>query len=163
MKKLITVAALVVLGAARIGYADEKVKAAAPSGVTVEVKLAEEGHRLYANARLHGVPSGEVLYVHLEWKAPDVFFTNKKGEKFRLFNEGGKLPTKGDGHWAVGDKSGACFCKDSGEKGCWRTHADFLIEYTLDSGKTTRAVGTWTVSLVDDAGTVLGSGTYEVK
>lgn len=155
MNRLIGLIALLASCALRPAYA----------AVIAEVTLDEDGDRLYAKGRIHGVEAGQVIYVHLEWKAPDVFFTSKAGEKTRLFAEGGKLPTKGDGHWAVGDADGKskCFCKDTGEKGCWRTRANFLIEYTLDNGTKARAVGVWTVSLVDDAGAVLGSGTYEVK
>jgi hypothetical protein len=135
------------------------------AAVTAEVALAEDGDRLYSKVRVRGVEAGQVIYVNLVWKAPDVFHVSKNGDNTRLFAEGGKLPTKGDGRWAVGDADpkARCFCQDTGEKGCWRTRANFLIEYLLPSGAKARAVGVWTVSLVDSAGLVLGSGSYTVK
>ena len=64
----------------------------------------------------------------------------------------------------AGDSGGTCYCKDSGEKGCWRSKAYRTLKTTLGNGKEVRAVGTWKVEVLNDAdSTVLGSLTYDVK
>lgn len=152
MKKLITVLALLASCVVRPAFA----------AVTAEVKLAEDGQRLYASIRVHGIEKGQVVEgVHFVWSHPAVEYTNKKGETTKLFTDGGVVPAKGS--WSIGDKDSQCFCKDSGEKGCWRTHADFLVEYKLENGKTVRALGAWHVQLVDGDGNVIASGDYTVK
>lgn len=144
-----------------LGLAADTPVVAKPS-VTADIRLAEQDNRLYASVRVHGVEKGQVVSgVHLVWVHPAIEYTNKKGEVTKLFTDGGSLPAKGA--WEIGDKDSGCYCKDTGEKGCWRTHADFLVEYKLDSGAKARAVGEWTVRLVAGDGTVLGTATYAVK
>lgn len=157
MKKLLMLAAVLGLVGGIVRAAD----APAQPVLKAKVTLAEDGPRLYAKVRLTGIQAKQVLKVHLTWTAPEVYFTPKKGEKVLLFKTSGRLPEGRD--WTAGDEVSYCYCSDTNEKGCWRTHANFLIEYQLDNGKTAKAVGTWTVSLVGEDGVALGSATYDVK
>lgn len=152
MRKMFAILAVIASCAVRPAFA----------AVTAEIKLAEDGSRLYASVRVHGVEAGQVIEgVHIVWSHPAVEYTNKKGEVTKLFTDGGSVPAKGA--WAIGDKDSRCFCKDTKETGCWRTHADFLVEYKLDNGKTVRAVGVWHVELVNGNGEAMGSADYTVK
>ena len=57
-----------------------------------------------------------------------------------------------------------CFCKDTSEKGCWHARADFTIQYKLPDGRTVRAGGAWTFSVVNaDDGSVLGTASYDLR
>jgi hypothetical protein len=163
MKQLIVMTSFVALMGAGGVRGEAKVEAV-KSGVTAVVTLAEDGDRLYMKARLSGIASKQTVSCHVEWKAPDVSYTHKDGHKTRLFGEGGRLPATKE--WTAGDEKGSCYCSDTKEKGCWRTRANWLTQYDMETGKgskTVRAVGTWTVSIVDADGKTLGSATYEVK
>jgi hypothetical protein len=116
---------------------------------TADLKLAEDGNRLYCNARVQGIEGGQVVKVTFRWTAPDARFVSSE-----------YTPEK-----ALGDASSKarCYCQDTGEKGCQRTRAYRTVEYKNTDGKNVRARGTWKVELLDEAGNILGAATYEIK
>ena len=121
----------------------------AHAALKADVKLAEDGVRLYCNARIQGIEAGKTVAVTFRWTAPDKRFVSSLYTPER----------------ALGDDTSKalCECSDTGEKGCQRTRAYRTVEYKDETGRTVRAAGIWTVDILDGAGNVLGSGTYEVK
>jgi hypothetical protein len=119
------------------------------AAVTADVKLAEEGNKLWCHARLHGIASGQTVKITFRWTAPTKWAVNSEYTPER----------------ALGDDEtkALCFCEDTGEKGCARSRAYRTIEYENEDHKNVRAVGTWKCEILDGQGKVLGSENYEVK
>jgi hypothetical protein len=132
------------------------------AGPGVQIKMAEDGDQLWCHIRFQGIESGQTVKYRFRWTAPAVVFLTKKGEKIALFSNS-VYPVAEQAALVAGDNGGTCYCKDSGEKGCWRSKAYRTLKTDVNE-KWVRAVGTWKVEVLNDAdGTVLGSLTYDVK
>ena len=168
MKKLIALVA--VLAVASAVYAAKKVainpeKAAElgdvpqESSLLAKVSLAEDGNQLWCHVRILGIAHGRTIEPVIKWTAPEVVYTNKKGEKTLIFQN-----SEWKGKKLLGDpdiKNPPCRCTDTGQKNCARTKA-FRTLKTEASGKTYTATGTWKVEVLVD-GVVIGSAEYLVK
>jgi Tfp pilus assembly protein FimT len=132
------------------------------AAVKANVSLAEDGDKLWANARLTGIESGQTVTVTFRWTAPLVEYTTKKGKKVRLFSDTTLTCSR-----PLGDADGPCVCSDTGEKGCQRTRAYRTLVTTLSNGTEVRAAGTWHVDVLIGFGTkdeyLIGQATYEIK
>lgn len=157
MKKLMMVAVLAL------------VASAAHAAVTAVVTLSEDGARLNAAVRVQGLEAGQAVLYRFRWTATDLSYEiqkgPRKGEKVRYF-EDSQHPAEGSAALTAGvaNVPWRCFCKDTGEKGCWRTRAYRTIECVLPDGTKVRGTGTWKCEVLNDAdGSVLGSATHSVQ
>lgn len=173
MRKILVLMSLVAaarLQAAVVGPIIPSVVQAAgvSSTVTAEVTFGEEGDKLYGHVRLHGIAKGQVVFFRFRWTAPRVVYTTQKGEEVVLFSDT-VLPDPNDSDAAksapfvAGDSHSGCFCKDSGEKGCWHGSAWRTLVTSLSNGKKVRAAGTWKLEAVREDGVVLGSAQVGVQ
>lgn len=136
------------------------IASSARAAVTAEVTFDVRGNRLWAEVRMHGIAEGESFPYSFRWTASDVAYQKKDGTKIRLFADGTFEPTSPAG----ASTPGGCYCKDTKEKGCWRTRAWRNIETILGNGDKVRGTGKWTVRIVrNDTGAVIGSGDYTVE
>ena len=164
MKKVLLTMAVLIAGVALAAAPKTPASGSVPmTNVSVQIKLAEDGDQLWCHIRFKGIEARQTIQYRFRWTAPDVVFTPKKGDVVKLFLST-VYPVADKPALVAGDSSSQCYCRDSGEKGCFRSKAYRTLKTTLDNGKTFRALGTWKVEILDDAdGTVLGSLSYDVK
>ena len=164
MKKVLLTMAVLIAGVALAAAPKTPASGSVPmTNVSVQIKLAEDGDQLWCHIRFKGIEARQTIQYRFRWTAPEVVFLTKKGEKVPLFSNS-VYPVADKSALVAGDSGGTCYCKDSGEKGCWRSKAYRTLKTTLGNGKEVRAVGTWKVEVLNDAdSTVLGSLTYDVK
>jgi methionine-rich copper-binding protein CopC len=156
MKKLMMVAALAL------------VASAAQAAVTAAVTLSEDGARLNATVRIQGLEAGQAVQYQFRWTATALAYEHKKRdgtvETTRLFQDS-TYPETESLTAGVANVSWRCFCKDTGEKGCWRTRAYRTIMTTAGKDKhEVRGTGTWKCEVLNAAdGSILGSATHDVQ
>jgi len=138
MKKLIAIMAMLavcsVVMAAKKAAPVEPAKAKAE--IVAKVKLAEDGDTLYCRVKFTGVEAGKTIMPVINWTAPEVYYTTKKGTKVLLFKVSDHYDSP-----PVRTKTKAT-----------RT----LVTTVTGVGKVVRAVGLWKAEVTVD-GVVVGS------
>lgn len=160
MRKIILWSVLLVSSCANLRPAF----AAVTASVEFDVRVKDGREQLWAEVRMTGIAEGESFAYEFRWTASTVSYTTqkgkRKGEQVRLFEDSVLAPSRPAGATTFG----GCFCKDTGEKQCWRSRAWRNITTTLGDGTKVRGTGKWSVQIVRaDTGVVIGAGSYTVE